>query len=71
VLERSDSKLLSMQWDKAPRNVMIVKKPGVEAVGNALVEFAECDYRPRYFVGKTDHSFQTYNNHLSRDECHT
>ena len=32
---------MSLRWKEAPRNVMIVKKPGVEAVGDALVEFAQ------------------------------
>ncbi|KAF8244732.1 ATP-NAD kinase [Wilcoxina mikolae CBS 423.85] len=39
--KRNDSKLLSLRWKEEPRNVMIVKKPGVEAVGDALVEFAK------------------------------
>ncbi|KAA8893712.1 ATP-NAD kinase-like domain-containing protein [Sphaerosporella brunnea] len=39
--KRSDSKLLSLKWAEEPRNVMIVKKPGVEEIGDALVEFAE------------------------------
>ncbi|KAF8537163.1 ATP-NAD kinase-like domain-containing protein [Trichophaea hybrida] len=37
----NDSKLQSLRWKEEPRNVMIIKKPGVEAVGDALVEFAK------------------------------
>jgi hypothetical protein len=53
VLERSDSKLLSLRWDQDPRNVMIVKKPGVGEIGDALVEFAKCDsFSPPLLAGQ-------------------
>ncbi|KAI5790272.1 ATP-NAD kinase-like domain-containing protein [Geopyxis carbonaria] len=37
----ADSKLVSMTWPSPPRNVMIVKKPGVDSVRDSLVAFAE------------------------------
>ncbi|CCX16663.1 ATP-NAD kinase-like domain-containing protein [Pyronema domesticum] len=33
------SHLLSLSWKEPPRNFMIVKKPGVDSVGDAMVEF--------------------------------
>ncbi|KAL7273959.1 NADH kinase pos5 [Rhizina undulata] len=37
----TDSKLVSLHWPAPPRNIMLVKKAGVESVRSALVELAE------------------------------